>query len=79
MSNDDGRSGYTEPSAGSALPARRGNRRLRREITAALVFKLCALIVLFIFFFSPQHRPDVSPETLDRVLFSSDRTEPIHD
>jgi hypothetical protein len=43
-------------------------RRLRRGIGWALVVKLIALIVLWAFFFSPAHRPDVTAESVGAQL-----------
>ena len=34
-------------------------RRLTREIGALIVIKVAALILLFVLFFSPAHRPDI--------------------
>jgi len=43
-------------------------RRLRRGIGWALVVKLIALAVLWTFFFSPAHRPDMTAEGVGAQL-----------
>jgi len=46
------------------------HRRLRREVAIALAWKLLALIVLFLLFFSPSHRPDVSADAVETLFFA---------
>lgn len=48
---------------------------LRRKIAWLLLFKLTALIVLWLLFFSPSHRVSVDPGVMSqRVAPSSDST-----
>lgn len=49
------------------MPAHRVLRprpRLARELTAMLLFKLLALILLYALCFGPDHRPRIDPERL---------------
>jgi hypothetical protein len=47
-------------------------RGLRREIGAALLFKVLALVVIYFAFFSGPHRITVSPNEMAAFLFKSD-------
>ncbi|MEM7221430.1 MAG: cytochrome oxidase putative small subunit CydP [Pseudomonadota bacterium] len=46
----------------------KAHRPLIREISAALLFKVAGLLVLFVLFFSPSKRVDVTPESLGEVM-----------
>lgn len=54
------------PSAG---PASR-ERSLKREITALLLFKFCAIGLIWYLFFGPTHRVTVTPERVQQSLFA---------
>ena len=41
-----------------------------REIAVALAVKVAALLLLFMMFFSPQHRLDVDAATMQQALLS---------
>jgi hypothetical protein len=43
-------------------------RRLRRGIAWTIALKLVALILLWAFFFSPAHRPEMTPERVESQL-----------
>ncbi len=49
---------------------------LRRQIALAIGLKLIALAVLWFAFFGPEHRPLVTPATLEKQLFDSARPAP---
>lgn len=49
---------------------------LAREIVVVLVVKVLALAALWVFFFGPAHRPDVTPETMERAILGA-RSAPI--
>ena len=46
----------------------KANRPLIREISAALLFKAVALVVLFVLFFGPDKRVQVTTESLGQAL-----------
>ena len=43
--------------------------RLLLEIAAVITCKLLFIFCLWYFFFSPSHRPEVTPQTMDSVIF----------
>ena len=49
---------------------------LGRDIVAALVFKLCAIVILWELFFGPAHTVVVTPAKVDAVLFTAPPTPP---
>jgi len=53
---------------------------LRRGIAWALIAKAVALGLLYVLFFSPDHRPAVTPDRLAGVLLAAPTVEaPVHD
>ncbi len=44
---------------------------LAREIAVVLVVKVLALAALYIAFFGPAHRPEVTPETMERAILGA--------
>lgn len=50
--------------------------RLGREIGAALVIKVMALALLYFAFFSPSHRPTVTPAAITTKLFAGSEATP---
>ncbi len=44
---------------------------LRREIGAALVVKLLALVAIYVAFFSPAHKTIVTPSVISHALFNT--------
>jgi len=44
---------------------------LARDIVVVLVVKVLALAALWLFFFGPAHRPDVTPETMERAILGA--------
>ena len=54
-------------------------RRLRRGIGWTLLFKLIALIVLWVLFFSPADRVNVTPGRVDSQLVIETAPEDPHD
>jgi hypothetical protein len=44
---------------------------LRRELTLAIVFKIAAIFLLFVFFFGPAHRLHVTPTDMATALRQS--------
>jgi len=44
---------------------------LAREIAVVLVVKVLALAALYITFFGPAHRPEVTPETMGRAILGA--------
>ena len=56
-----------------------GERLLRREIPAVLLFKLAAILLLWYLFFGPTHRVTVTPERVQQSLFAPGAaTPPAH-
>jgi len=53
-----------------------GDRRLKREISAVLLFKLAAITVLWYLFFGPTHTVTVTPTKVDARLFSAPPSSP---
>jgi hypothetical protein len=54
--------------------------RLGRGIAWALLAKAAALALLYVCFFSPAHRPDVTPDRLAGALLAAPAPEPpAHD
>lgn len=51
------------PTGGTVLLA-----RVRRHLAWLIVAKLALLALLYALFFSPDHRPEVTPERVDRLL-----------
>lgn len=47
--------------------------RLRRHLAWIVALKLVLIALLFALFFSPQHRPDIDAEAVDRRIDSSPR------
>jgi hypothetical protein len=45
---------------------------LAREIAVVLVVKVLALAALYFAFFSPAHRPEVTPEIMERAILGAD-------
>lgn len=50
------------------LPPR---RTLAREIVVVLAVKVAALAALYFLFFGPGHRPDLTPETMERAILGA--------
>jgi hypothetical protein len=48
---------------------------LQMELTLAVVFKLAALFLLYVFFFGPSHRTQVTPADMAAVLGEDRATE----
>jgi hypothetical protein len=48
---------------------------LQMELTLAVVFKLVALFLLYMFFFGPSHRTQVTPADMAAVLGAGQATE----
>jgi hypothetical protein len=48
---------------------------LQMELTLAVVFKLVALFLLYVFFFGPSHRTQVTPADMAAVLGEDRATE----
>lgn len=46
--------------------------RVRRHLAVLIVAKIAFLALLYLLFFSAAHRPDVTPERVDRLLFPSE-------
>jgi hypothetical protein len=46
-------------------------RVLRREVLLLLAGKAALLLMLYLLFFSPAHRPTLTPERLQSHIFSS--------
>lgn len=44
---------------------------LAREIAVVLVVKVLALAALYIAFFGPHHRPEVTPQTMERAILGA--------
>ena len=44
---------------------------LAREIAVVLVVKVLALATLYVAFFSPAHRPEVTPQTMERAILGA--------
>jgi len=57
-------------------PARRHS--LGRDIMIALALKLAALAILYLTFFSPSHRLDVTPERIAAALFGDAGSQDWH-
>ncbi len=49
---------------------RGGERLLYREVAAVLLFKLCAITLIWYLFFGPTHRVTVTPERVQQSLFA---------
>lgn len=61
---------------GSAKAAT-GERLLRREIAAVLLFKFVAMSALWYLFFSPAHVVTVTPATVGAALFAAPTAAPV--
>ena len=55
--------------------ARRFRHPLAREVAVALTVKAIALGALYVAFFGPWQRPEVTPGTVETILFEAARTE----
>lgn len=44
---------------------------LRRELTLAILFKVAAIVLLYVLFFSPSHRKHVTPADMAAALQDS--------
>lgn len=44
---------------------------LAREIAVVLVVKVLALAALYLAFFGPAHRPEVTPQTMERAILGA--------
>ena len=44
---------------------------LAREIVVVLAVKVVALAALYLVFFGPAHRPDLTPEAVDRAILGT--------
>lgn len=44
---------------------------LAREIVVVLAIKVVALTALYLVFFSPAHRPDLTPESMERAILGT--------
>lgn len=49
-----------------------GRNSLAREITFALVFKVAVLTALFVLFFGPSHRKQVTATEMAKIYSSAD-------
>ncbi len=58
----------------ASAPSLRRRPRLGRELGAMLAFKLLALILLYVFFFAPAHRPRLDLARLFDAPVSSPAT-----
>jgi hypothetical protein len=47
---------------------------LARDIAVVLVVKVVALAALYIAFFGPHHRPEVTPQTMERAILGAATT-----
>ena len=52
-------------------------RPLRRELLALVLIKALALVVLFLAFFSPAHRPKVDADATARALIAEPAPEKV--
>jgi len=43
-------------------------QRLAREIAVVLTVKILLLLAIFLLFFGPERRPDITPDVLHRLL-----------
>lgn len=43
-------------------------QRLAREIAVVLTVKILLLLAIFLLFFGPERRPDITPDLLHRLL-----------
>ena len=48
-------------------------RPLRKELALALLFKVLALVALWVFFFSPSHRVKPTPADMSAHFFGAER------
>ncbi len=55
--------------------ARRFRHPLAREVAVALAVKAVALGALWVAFFGPWQRPEVTPETVETTLFEAARAD----
>ncbi len=46
--------------------------RIRRHLAVLIVAKIVFLALLYLLFFSTAHRPDVTPDRVDRLLFRNE-------
>lgn len=44
---------------------------LAREVAVVLAIKVVALAALYLFFFGPAHRPDLTPESVGRAILGA--------
>ncbi len=51
-------------------PKRREKLPLATEVALVLACKLCAILALWYFFFGPETRPEMTPESVAQVLLS---------
>lgn len=55
--------------------ARPSRHPLAREVAVALIVKAIALGALYVAFFGPWQRPEVTPETVETALFEAARAD----
>ena len=50
------------------------HQRLVREIAVVLSVKILLLLAIFLLFFGPERRPDITPDVLHRLLAPTSAT-----